>query len=172
MSPETIQLIKDLAPFGTAIATVFSGLWVALTYFRSQRESYAARLFESRKPFLDLQLKLYVETAQVAGKLAVGALENDEWRKVVVRFWELYWSELAVVEDEEVEKAMDRIGDMLGAMDNGAATKAMLEDCVLDLAHTLRDGIRREWGAHIASKLLQISASPSRLLKNPPPDKT
>jgi hypothetical protein len=160
VSPETIQLIRDLAPFGTLLTTIGGAVWVVLRYIRGQRDTYAIRLFESRKPFLELQLKLYVETAQVASKLAVPSLNPEEWNKSVYRFWELYWSELAVVEDERVSNAMERVGEALGELQKGAPNaRQLLEACVLDLAHALRDGMQREWGAHIGPRMKQIISS-------------
>jgi hypothetical protein len=95
---------------------VVGAVWVALTYFQNQKGARLIRMFESRRPFLELQLKLYTETAQVAGKLAVADIGGDEYRKALYRFWELYWSELAVVEEQRVELAMEKIGDALGRM--------------------------------------------------------
>jgi hypothetical protein len=155
MSPETLKFITDISPFGTVLATVAGAVWVALTYFRSQKDAAIARLFESRRPFLDLQLKLYTETAQIAGKLAVADIGKEEFQKALYRFWELYWSELAVVEDTKVEQAMHNVGEALGKMQNGEPRK-VLEDAVLDLAHALHNGIVTEWGAHIGTRMKRI----------------
>jgi hypothetical protein len=159
MSPETLKFITDISPFGTVLATVVGAVWVALTYFRGQKDAAIARLFESRKPFLELQLKLYTETAQIAGKLAVADIGKEEFQRALYRFWELYWSELAVVEDTQVEQAMKNVGDALGRMQHGEPRK-VLEDAVLDLAHALRNGIVTEWGAHIGTRMKQIASIP------------
>ncbi len=161
MSPETLKFITDISPFGTALVTVIGAVWVALTYLRNQKDAAIARLFESRKPFLELQLKLYTETAQIGGKLAVADIGKDEFEKAVYRFWELYWSELAVVEDKKVEQAMEKVGEALGKMQNGEPRK-VLEDAVLDLAHALHDGIVTEWGAHIGTRMKQIAGPEKR----------
>jgi hypothetical protein len=156
MGPEAIKFITDISPFGTAIVTVVGAVWVALTYFRSQKDAAVARLFESRKPFLELQLKLYTETAQIAGKLAVADVGKEEFKKALYRFWELYWSELAVVENDKVEQAMEKVGEALGKMEGGEP-RQVLEHAVLDLAHALHDGILTEWGSHIATRMKKIS---------------
>jgi hypothetical protein len=158
MSPETLKFITDISPFGTALATVVGAVWVALTYFRSQKDAAIARLFESRKPFLELQLKLYTEAAQVAGKLAVADIGKEEFQTAVYRFWELYWSELAVVENNAVERAMMKVGEALGKMQKGEPRK-VLEDAVLELAHALHDGIVTEWGSHVGTRMKQIAES-------------
>jgi hypothetical protein len=123
---------------------------------QSQKDVYITRLFEARRPFLDLQLKLYTETAQVAAKLAVANLGSDDWQKAVFRFCELYWSELAVVEDKKGEAAMVKVGDTLGKVQEGQP-RQILENPVLALARALRDGLSLEWGAHIGTKTLQIA---------------
>src|SRR5262247_4947331 len=73
-----------------------------------QREKEAqAALREARKPFLQRQQELYFEASTLASKLSTldhGA-EREAARK---RFYQLYWGELSVVEDESVEKAMVR----------------------------------------------------------------
>jgi hypothetical protein len=159
VNPETLKLITDLTPFGTVLVTVVAAVWVALTYFQSQKDARITRTFESRKPFLELQLKLYTETAQVAGKLAVATIGEADFKKAVHRFWELYWSELAVVEDQRVELAMEKVGEALAEMQNKAAPRSVLEDSVLDLAHALHDGIIDEWGAHIGVRMERIAAA-------------
>ncbi|AND92449.1 MULTISPECIES: hypothetical protein [Bradyrhizobium] len=158
MSPETLKFITDISPFGTALATVIGAVWVALTYFRSEKDAAVTRKFESRKPFLELQLKLYTETAQIAGKLAVADINKADYSDAVYRFWELYWSELAVVEDRQVERAMEQVGDALAKFQNGEPRK-VVEDAVLDLAHALRDEIVSEWGAHIGTRIKKIATS-------------
>lgn len=102
-------------------------------------------------------MKLYTETAQVAGKLATAIVGSDDWNKAVFRFWELYWSELAVVEDQRVEMAMVKVSEALGEIARGNP-RQVIEIHVLELAHALREGISREWGAHIGARTLQISA--------------
>jgi hypothetical protein len=63
VTQEPATLLKDLAPFGTVVVSVVvafgSALWIVFTYVRSQRDLVAARLIESRGPFLELRLKLY-----------------------------------------------------------------------------------------------------------------
>jgi hypothetical protein len=112
MSPETVKLIGDLAPALSGLATIVGGIWIVVTYIPGQRELTVTRLFESRKPFLELLLKLYNETAQVAGKLVSSDYGSPDWNKACYRFWELYWSELCVVEDKKVEESMEAVGEV------------------------------------------------------------
>ena len=60
----------------------------------------------------------------------------------VARFWELYWGELALVEDRRVEGAMKAFGDALIA---GASADA-LQRLSLSLAHACRESLAESWG--------------------------
>ena len=94
MNAETVQLIVSLAPIVTPAVTLLTaigaGIWVVLVYVRTQHDLSRTRLFESRRPFLEMQLKLYSETVQITGKLVTSPYGADEWNKAIFRFWELY----------------------------------------------------------------------------------
>lgn len=154
MNPETATLLKDLAPVGTFLLSTLTaigcGAWIVVTYMRSQHDLAVTRLFEMRKPFLELRLKLYNETAQVAGKLVTEGYGSNEWNKNIFRFWELYWSELSAVEDSEVESAMVGLGKVIGKIANSGAKQPHqneLEAATYRLSHAVRDGLIAEWGA-------------------------
>jgi hypothetical protein len=176
MSPETAKLIGDLIPASSGLATIVGGIWIVITYIRGQRELAVTRLLESRKPFLELLLRLYNETAQVAGKLVSSDYGSPDWNKACYRFWELYWSELCVVEDGKVEGAMKALGKVLGKIANSGNKLALrdeLEGATYALAHALRDGIIREWGAHTGAKMPLVAkpmnqAPAEQPLKAPP----
>ena len=101
----------------TAIA---AGLWVSFTYFANEKELQltrqedarrqdTSRLLEAKKPFNEQQLKLYLEVAQVAGRLATAdpsTIGSDEWNKDYRRFRELVSTEVRVVSDDTVDQAM------------------------------------------------------------------
>jgi len=154
MNPETATLLKDLAPVGTlllsSLTAIGGGVWIVVTYMRAQRELVATRVFESRKPFLELRLKLYSEAAQVAGKLVSETYGSSEWNKAIFRFWELYWSELSAVEDANVEAAMVALGKVIGKIATSGGKQPHqreLEAATYRLAHAVRDGLVAEWGS-------------------------
>jgi hypothetical protein len=72
---------------------------------QSERES-RTRLIEAQKQFLDKQLDLYLETSKVVGRLVSEDLNFNNWESDRLRFEELYWSELTMVEHTEVASAM------------------------------------------------------------------
>jgi hypothetical protein len=158
LSPLTkalLALVQGLLPPLTGIAV---GVWAVFTYIDHQKEARidqaaqaakenAARLFESQKPFNQKQLDLYLETAQVVGRL-VSADEStfgkDDWNKDVRRFDALYWTELSMVEDEEVKKAMEKFRPVLQSL---AKKNAMTEE----------DRLKLQAGSYHLAKSLNLS---------------
>jgi hypothetical protein len=171
LSPTTkalLGLIQGLLP---AMTAVIGGLWIAYTYLDHQKEIQTqqaiqaekdnrTRLIEARKPFADKQLALYIEAAQVVGKLVTLTPDDDEWKSVERRFWELYWSELTIVEDKGVEEAMVKFSkhlydytavykvlkgkESLTTVDK-EENKRLLDNDALDLAYAIRKSIESEW---------------------------
>ncbi|HEY0074672.1 MAG TPA: hypothetical protein VGB77_11260 [Abditibacteriaceae bacterium] len=72
---------------------------------------------ESQKPFLSKQLELYFEAAKVTARLA-NTTDKAEQKSLKIRFNELYWGELAVVEDDNVKEAMVAYGACLDRKEN------------------------------------------------------
>ena len=150
--------IGSLLPLMTAI---IGGLWVAFTYLADHREAalqqatqiardHDVRLREAQKPFLDKQLALYFETAQVVGVLA-GSMPKEPdgvWEKNRARFEQLYWSELSMVETPAIEQAMVAVRNKIVQLENdrtNSAARHELEISIYQLAHAIRDGIRSAW---------------------------
>ena len=124
-----------------------------------QRKQAETRRIEATRPYLERQLKLCTEATQVASRIAtakygtsIGASDDSAsankrdasvTEDPVSRFWELYWGELALVEDERVERAMKKYGDAL--LENASPEK--LQGLSLSLAHACRDSLAKSWGA-------------------------
>ncbi len=146
--PKFDQLLKLLAVLG-AIGSFLWGVFIwsdkSQKYLRAvsveQERVAGTRRIEATKPFLELQLKLYTEATQVAAVIATSE-DREERRRATARFWRLYWGELALVEDTNVEKAIKALGDGLGT----SAVKEQLEQLSLSLAHACRISLDRSWG--------------------------
>lgn len=142
---EALKLIGALG----ALLSFAWGVWVwrdqsntRLQQARAESESAAeSRRVEATKPFLERQLKLYTEASLVAALIATS---NDaaQVAKSTERFWQLYWGELALVENREVEAAMVQYGN---ALDN-PSDRATLRQRSLDLAKACRLSLDRSWG--------------------------
>lgn len=151
LRPSTFDEWFKLLGVAGAIASFLWGVWVwkdKANNELAQQRLEAQRLAESRrieatKPFLERQLKLYTEASQVAALIATSD-EKSETQKAVIRFWQLYWGELALVENKEVESAMVAMGR---AITTGANRDA-LQQASLSLAHACRQSLDKSWGIH------------------------
>lgn len=115
-----------------------------LEKFDHQREMDAlARAREAAKPFLELRTERYLEAVKVAGVLADPARHtSDELEAAEKRFWELYWAELSMVENAEVERRMVELKNAL----EPTATLHARQQAVLSLARAIRDSMAQSWG--------------------------
>jgi len=134
------RIEQALKTLGVLIAAA-GFVWGVYQYFdKREREIENARV-EAVRPFLERQLELYTEASQMAAVLAT--TENVTERATAEkRFWELYWGELALVEDRGVEEAMRLFGR---GLTNGAELAQMQQLSFL-LAGALRDSLAQSWG--------------------------
>jgi hypothetical protein len=143
-SPRTAT---QLRPHTTSRATWDSGIslvgaaWTLYQYIVTRR-------IEVRQPFLNKQLELYFKAASVVGNFAKIKPNTEEWKKNESDFWELYWSELSIVESNQVEKAMINVGEALKSYKADPINdkkKEELNDRIYELAHAIRDSIKQGW---------------------------
>jgi len=167
MTKAVLALIQGLLPAMTAI---IGGIWIVITYLAQQHDTQITtatraqheadtRRVEAQRPFLEKQLALYFEAAQVAGRLvAMTPDERNEWESIEKRFRALYWSELSMVEDKNVEEAMvtfsrhlydytsnRKILKEFGQPLNEIDKKRALSGASLELAHAIRKSIESAW---------------------------
>jgi hypothetical protein len=115
LSPKTeatLELVKALFP---VVVSIFTAIWIAFQFFDAKQKDreqldrqLAAQESEARKPFNDLQLKMYQEMARIGGDLVLlgPSTTSGAYVEVQSRFDALYWSSLSMVEDRQVELAM------------------------------------------------------------------
>ena len=164
------KYIDTLIKIFPILVAVAGGLWTLNSYFDNQRQAsqieQAARVREERnqllqaqQPFLEHRWKAYIETSSVAGALVVLDTADPSWTNARKRFWELYWSELAMVETPDVASAMVDFGGKLTAVDAALSkdqttlgnARRQLNASALTLAHTLKESIQSSWGFSAAS---------------------
>lgn len=144
MGEGLIELGKVVVAAVTAMSTL---LGIAWQWRQAQIARSNSALFEARQPFLTRQLELYGETAKVAARIATSG-DEAELSDARSRFWQLYWGELALVEDRDVEAAMVAFGDAL----KDDARQSKLQPLSLDLAHAIRRSLDRSWGISVWTK--------------------
>ena len=125
--------------FSVVVGVVISVWNITAAY---QKDADARRI-EAAKPFLELRQKRYTEAIQAASILASQKFHTpDEIDAARKRFWELYWGELSLVEEADVETAMVKLGASL----EPGLKKTPQQDLTYCLAHALRDSLIRSWG--------------------------
>ena len=144
MKESTETLIKWVGAFVAAGSLV----WGVTSFLITARIQAETRQLEARKPFLDRQLALYTEATRKTAILATSS-DPDVINKARQRFWELYWGELAMVENGGlsankggVETAMVALGQCL----NRGCPQPELQPLALGLAHACRDSLAVSWG--------------------------
>ena len=153
--PSSFEELLKVATLVGVVASFFWGGYVwkdkserEIAQQRTEAERLSAtRRIEATKPFLERQLKLYIEASQVAAVIATTSI-NAARSKAVNRFWELYWGELALVENTEVQAAMVAFGGGL----NNKASLGELQQLSLTLAHACRFSLDKSWGIHAWSQ--------------------
>jgi hypothetical protein len=161
-----LQLIQGLLP---AITGILAGLWVAKTYLDQQKTNQTqqqiqaekdsrTRLLEARKPFIDKQLALYIETTKVAGELAstYSSGPTNEWNNSFRRFEQLYWTELSMVEDDNVRLAMEDFYKYLNWVNEQPAIVPLekwrdLQYSSYRLARAIRGSIESTWDVTLSN---------------------
>jgi hypothetical protein len=134
--------IKTLAAVGAVVSIAVA---VGNYVYTKQKDSLTA-LRESQKPFLQKQLELYLEAAKLTSQLATIDRNHDDWRKAELRFWQIYWGELVLVEDAGVKTAMARFGDQLNAVTFASDPQGALKEPAAKVAEACRKSIEESWG--------------------------
>lgn len=141
-------------PLLTTLLAV-AGFVFGVYQFRAQqaerlRADSVAREREFKKALWDRQLGYYLEAAQAASTLA-SFNENDEKEiqpertKARLRFWQLYYGELAVIEDPNVSRAMVEYGRCLREYDLHLCDQSDLKKRARALAQEFRNAVSRSW---------------------------
>jgi|SRR5262245_58742610 len=133
-----------ILPIVGACVTFIWGVWVWKDNADEERDAASAetaryaesRRVEATRPFLEMQLKLYTEAAFVTSRIAHSGDEG-----AIGRFWELYYGELSLVENNDVAQAMVDFGNALKSNE-----KARLEGLSLELTRSMRRSLAKSWG--------------------------
>jgi hypothetical protein len=141
MNIDPVALSRWLALVAPIVAA-FGFFLAILKYFNDRTAERERRLLEANKPFLDRQLELYFEAVRTARTIATSG-DPAAVAAATTRFFELYWGELALVEDEAVEGAMVAFSN---ALDRPAPADE-LKLFSLALAHACRESLAQSWKA-------------------------
>lgn len=136
------KLVRML-PLVTVLLAIAS-FWFGVFQFYSEREK------EFKKPLWEKQLEVYLEATKATATLATFIREKEgesqkEWEKARIRFWQLYYGELAVVEDKKVSQAIVEFGKCLREYKYGECDQKKLVTISLNLAQLCRDSVGESW---------------------------
>jgi hypothetical protein len=142
-----LETTLKILPVIGACVTFAWGVWVWKNNADDERDAAEAesvrhaesRRIEASRPFLEMQLKLYTEAAQVTARIANGSGDVEADKR---RFWELYTGELSMVEDGAVSGAMV---DFKTAMEHNADQEE-LRRLGVTLARKMRESLATSWG--------------------------
>jgi hypothetical protein len=135
-------VLKILPVLGACVAFIWGVVqWkenadAELAAAKLEAERYAdSRRIEATRPFLEMQLKYYTEAVQVASRIA-----HSHDPQSIARFWELYYGELALVENNDVALAMRQFGD---ALNQGKTTE--LNTLAIELGRRVGESLAKSW---------------------------
>ena len=100
----------------------------------------------SREPFLREQLRLSFEASDAAARVATET-DPERWELARLAFLRLYWGQLGIVENREVEAAMVAFGISLREIEvpPPSLPTSQLQRASLDLAYAVRHQVMQFW---------------------------
>jgi hypothetical protein len=137
-----------IALVGAVLAALLSLYW----NFRSAKST-------RKLPFLNRQLEYCFEASEIAAQLVVET-DTEKFETAERRFMQLFWGPLAIVEDDNVARAMMRFAL---ALDNGSkqsAPRQSLTGPSLDLAAEIRKLLIKSWKVQDLTAVLEERSSP------------
>jgi hypothetical protein len=126
-------------------AVVIGVLWAAYTFWDTRNR-------ELQKPFDEKQLALYADAARVLAHISAGGTDPD----TTLRFWELYYGELPLVESSgpgSIAEVMNKFCHAKvpeGLCSDKPDTKELSPDnpkgIAIELANRASGEIKKRWG--------------------------
>lgn len=149
-----IELNVDLIVKAFSVVAVLAGILITYIQYsgtaslqrkqmlENERNGIRAASRESLKPFNEKRIVLYTEASNVVSKLA-NLSEGKERETARQRFFELYWGELALVEDRQVESAMVHFARALEEYERNPSSSDELKKQSYNVAHAFRESLKQ-----------------------------
>jgi len=140
------ESFEDMMQLVFAVGATIAFVWGAYVWRQDRKVQIENKRIEATKPFLAAQLELYLQITRVCSSLVTHFDENDpslfKRHPDYHKFWQLYWGELALVENKDVESVMCLFGETLNSEH---ISKQQLEILSLRIAHACRYSLDRSW---------------------------
>lgn len=127
---------------GVSVGLVVFTAWMGMIqlYFKQQNDH--------RHAVWDERLHVYRQACDVAAALA--SLPADAREQTALRFWSLYYGQMCLVEDHDVEQAMVALGQ---ALRDSATDDKTMRELSLDLAYACRESLEATWNPVVLGEL-------------------
>ena len=96
---------------------------------------------EAAKPYLERKLKWCEEAVETAAFIATSEVGAVAAAAKTLRFWQLYWGVMGLVENQQVTDAMIAFGGKLSAKESSSS----LQGASLQLARACRQEMADSW---------------------------
>ncbi|MBP0614696.1 hypothetical protein [Jiella mangrovi] len=103
----------------------------------------------AKQPFLEKQMEYCFEASDVVATVATNPNGSDTRTKAEGRFWELYWGQLAIVENAAVETEMVCFGHWLNQSAQTDCGDIAPRQRSLRLAKACRNLVSEMWGVSL-----------------------
>jgi hypothetical protein len=115
-----MKTVTELLPSIITICGILVGIW---QFNKGQKDlqsrELAQREFEAVAKFKELQIAKYNKATEVISNIiSADDYTSAEFKNSLKIFWQFYWVELSAVEDQPVESAMVKLGDVITALKN------------------------------------------------------
>ncbi len=115
-----MKIVTDLLPSIITFCGIIVGIW---QFNQGQKDlqsrELAQREFEAIAKFKEVQIAKYKEATEIISDIiSDDDYASAEFKKNLKTFWQFYWVELSAVEDQPVESAMVKLGDVITALKN------------------------------------------------------
>jgi hypothetical protein len=150
MTEPQARAIDALCKLIATVGLVAGGGWSLITYLLGRKDQAKTAAIEAKKPFNEKRLDRYIQAVFAAATIATST-NQAEIDSAKQRFWNLYWGELALFEDRNVESAMVKLGE---ALESGRAGHD-LRGLALALAHACRDSLGDSWSVDVSKSSIE-----------------
>jgi hypothetical protein len=123
-----------------AAGVVGGGLWALIVYFEGRRSDGRTAALAAKQPFLAKRLELYLEATSCVATIVV-SLDDGEVARAKLKFWNLYWGPMSMIEDSRVEAAMK---EFKTAMSNSHSPD-LLQAASANLALSCPESMKENW---------------------------
>jgi hypothetical protein len=149
MSEERARFIDAGCKLLAVVGVIIGGGWTLYTYLHARADEARTASLEARKPFQAQRLDLYIRATAAAATLAT-TTDPTERAKAEKDFWNLYWGPLSIVEDQQVEASMVRLGRCIRLKE----CEKPMQLLALDLDHDCRASLAEGWDIYLPADVV------------------